>query len=106
MKKLLVIFFCMFAAAANANTYIKNKQLIDWDNVGLNRSFLIMYMMGVSDVIEDRLACVPAGIEGLALYKSVMKYAKPKYLDPEESASGVIISALKVVYPCKKVPML
>ena len=107
MKTLISAMLIAFTTVANAGGYISNADLIRWDKEKINKSFVIMYMMGINDVYDGAVTCVPLRTEGQVLYDVTMAYIKLAALEEDAVASTTIAKALKRAFPCvKKVPML
>lgn len=107
MKKFVCSLVFLVAMTAHAASYISNKTVLEWDAAGTNRQYVIMYMMGVNDVLDGHLACVPLRTEGKYLYRNVISYIRTADADPEGTAAATITEALMRKWPCKKkvVPM-
>ena len=109
MKKLIIGSLLIVALSAQANTnYMLNSHLLGAEARGMrfDKSFLISYILGVSDVIDGIKSCLPTDTTGRALYDVVITYANTHSLVPENSASDTVMRALALKYPCKKQPAL
>ena len=105
MKKFLLIALLCVSGNVGADFFNANKLLSDCTETGL---YCLGYIASASNTHEtwvgwgvmSKQICMPEGVSGGQLRRVVVKYLEANPAELHTNASGMVLNALRLAFPC------